>query len=392
MRIVSLNVNGLRAFDEKNNGCFNEFCLNILKADIICLQEIKGSEGSLAKYFALKDYLNFSTFHKNKGRHGVSTLVRKNLYCSKSEEIEEGRILKTHHGNFVIYNCYLPYFDETTDGDKSEVIRVYDKLKQSLDTKRTIICGDLNATYNITDHYQYYNELKGLIDIKEWATHERIQDNRDLINFTTLSHKELEKLAHSSSKSETKEVIVENKTKSESNVRKGFKAPDFAENKVLIKEKAMLFLKMKDAADEFLDDSLLCGMVEKIRPSKIELPYSFYTFEKLEGYFLSVYQRSWLKDLVVKYQDTFRMHNKKLEQFTCWNTIFNLRRINWGTRIDYILCTNDIECTNADIMPQILGSDHCPVYSDFTIEKYEDDGKNLVKRKNNLFDFLQKKK
>lgn len=173
MKIISLNVNGLRAFDSKNSNDFNHFCLNVLKGDIICLQEIKGSEGNLAKYSALKDYHTFSSI-LIKGRHGVATLVKKSLYCEKKEIIVPGRIIKTYHGNFVLYNCYMPYYDEEKDGDKSEIMKIYNLLESSVEDSRTILCGDFNAAYNILDHYQFKEELDTLIDVKKWIDQSEI--------------------------------------------------------------------------------------------------------------------------------------------------------------------------------------------------------------------------
>ncbi|SCU81604.1 LAFA_0C06106g1_1 [Lachancea sp. 'fantastica'] len=58
--------------------------------------------------------------------------------------------------------------------------------------------------------------------------------------------------------------------------------------------------------------------------------------------------------------------NDRLKMYTVWNTLKNSRPINYGSRIDYILVTSkmkdDIE--KADIWPQIMGSDHCPVFAD----------------------------
>ncbi|KAK9240353.1 Endonuclease/exonuclease/phosphatase [Lipomyces kononenkoae] len=53
--------------------------------------------------------------------------------------------------------------------------------------------------------------------------------------------------------------------------------------------------------------------------------------------------------------------------YTCWNQKINARPGNYGSRLDYILCTRTISnvCSAANILPELLGSDHCPVYADF---------------------------
>ncbi|KAI8068261.1 Endonuclease/exonuclease/phosphatase [Gongronella butleri] len=52
--------------------------------------------------------------------------------------------------------------------------------------------------------------------------------------------------------------------------------------------------------------------------------------------------------------------------YTCWNLLTNARPANFGTRIDYVLVSRDLLpwVDKADIQPEILGSDHCPVYVD----------------------------
>jgi AP endonuclease-2 len=50
--------------------------------------------------------------------------------------------------------------------------------------------------------------------------------------------------------------------------------------------------------------------------------------------------------------------------YTCWETKRNLRPANYGSRIDYILCSSGIRSwfSEANIQEGLMGSDHCPVY------------------------------
>lgn len=52
--------------------------------------------------------------------------------------------------------------------------------------------------------------------------------------------------------------------------------------------------------------------------------------------------------------------------YTCWNTLLDARPANYGTRLDYTLITPGLRpwVKAADILPQIYGSDHCPVVLD----------------------------
>ncbi|KAI5964664.1 APN2 [Candida pseudojiufengensis] len=69
------------------------------------------------------------------------------------------------------------------------------------------------------------------------------------------------------------------------------------------------------------------------------------------------------------FYDTTRIYQgRRKKMYTVWNTLTSSRQINYGSRIDLILCncTKMIKHTsNADILPFIQGSDHCPVFTDF---------------------------
>lgn len=62
--------------------------------------------------------------------------------------------------------------------------------------------------------------------------------------------------------------------------------------------------------------------------------------------------------------DTFRkIHGDAPEKYTWWTHWAKARERNIGWRIDYFLASRDIakNITDADIYPQQMGSDHCPV-------------------------------
>lgn len=54
--------------------------------------------------------------------------------------------------------------------------------------------------------------------------------------------------------------------------------------------------------------------------------------------------------------------------YTQWNQMLNSRPSNYGNRLDLILVSPGVTCTDADIVPELLGSDHCPVYADLVLE------------------------
>ncbi|XP_039460005.1 DNA-(apurinic or apyrimidinic site) lyase 2 isoform X3 [Oreochromis aureus] len=67
-----------------------------------------------------------------------------------------------------------------------------------------------------------------------------------------------------------------------------------------------------------------------------------------------------------KFVDTFRFfHPTRINAFTCWSTLTGARQTNYGTRIDYIFADCQLakeQFVGADIMPEVEGSDHCPVW------------------------------
>ena len=64
------------------------------------------------------------------------------------------------------------------------------------------------------------------------------------------------------------------------------------------------------------------------------------------------------------YIDTFRyVHGEIEHQYTWWSYKFNARKTNAGWRIDYFFVSDDLkeQIKDAEILSEILGSDHCPV-------------------------------
>lgn len=63
------------------------------------------------------------------------------------------------------------------------------------------------------------------------------------------------------------------------------------------------------------------------------------------------------------FTDTFRMFNEEGGHYTWWTHWANSRARNVGWRIDYFLVSSNIQhiIKAADIHPEIMGSDHCPV-------------------------------
>lgn len=61
--------------------------------------------------------------------------------------------------------------------------------------------------------------------------------------------------------------------------------------------------------------------------------------------------------------DSFRLFKKGNGFYTWWSHFANARARNVGWRIDYVLVSKKLEkkIKSAEILPDVLGSDHCPV-------------------------------
>lgn len=57
-------------------------------------------------------------------------------------------------------------------------------------------------------------------------------------------------------------------------------------------------------------------------------------------------------------------HPLRQGMFTCWDTKKNTRPGNFGSRIDYVLCSDTMKewAIDSNIQEGLMGSDHCPVY------------------------------
>ena len=99
--------------------------------------------------------------------------------------------------------------------------------------------------------------------------------------------------------------------------------------------------------------------------------------------------------------DSFRyLHPEREKAYTCWSTLLDSRKINYGTRIDYILISKSVTdlLKEAEVWQQVEGSDHCPVFAELDVSfvpsptlpslcsKYFSAG-----RQRKLFDFVSQK-
>ena len=75
-------------------------------------------------------------------------------------------------------------------------------------------------------------------------------------------------------------------------------------------------------------------------------------------------ERKWIDKIVGQgYVDTFREYDTGPDKYTWWHLMSGARKRNVGWRIDYFYVTEDLmpAVSNAWILPDVMGSDHCPI-------------------------------
>ena len=90
--------------------------------------------------------------------------------------------------------------------------------------------------------------------------------------------------------------------------------------------------------------------------------------EKTSG-FLPV-ERAWIDTFIDHgYIDTFRQFNSEPNQYSWWDMKTRARERNVGWRIDYFFVNKEIipNISNAYILQEIIGSDHCPIGINITL-------------------------
>lgn len=250
MRIVSWNVNGLRAVFKKDFPSVVED----MNPDILCLQETKlQEEQRTEEMINLGPYSSYWDYAARKGYSGVAAYAKEHplehRYGFGIDRFDtEGRVIELVYDRFILFNIYFP------NGQKDD-----ERLQYKLDFYR--------------DFFTYADELKA--------------KGKSLIitgDFNT-AHNEIDLKNPKSNKD-----------------RSGF-------------------LRIER---DVLDDILGRG-----------------------------------------YVDTFRHFHPDTVKYSWWSYRFSARKNNAGWRIDYFFVSEDLIenniVTDAFILNDVLGSDHCPV-------------------------------
>lgn len=158
MRIVSWNVNGLRAVYKRGDFAW----VKRQKPDILCLQEVKAEPEQLPEELRTLDgyHAYFSHPKTKKGYSGVAlyskTEPEKLEYgFGKKAYDEEGRLIVAHYKDFVLLNVYFPN-GGGGPGRLRFKLEFYDEFLAYVEKlrrhgKKIIFCGDVNTAHEEID-------------------------------------------------------------------------------------------------------------------------------------------------------------------------------------------------------------------------------------------------
>lgn len=174
MKIISWNINGIRAITKKD--FFDDIAM--MDPDILCLQETKAQDDQVKNALAtMTEYHQYFNSAERKGYSGVTILSKEKPLSVTygigiEEHDQEGRVLCAEYENFYLVNVYVPNSGQKLvrlDYRKQwdEDFRKY--LENLKKTKPVVLCGDLNVAHRAIDlknDKSNYNKTAGYTQVE----------------------------------------------------------------------------------------------------------------------------------------------------------------------------------------------------------------------------------
>jgi exodeoxyribonuclease-3 len=194
MRIISYNVNGIRAAIKRG---FIDW-LKTDPADIVCIQEVKAHEADI-NHAAIEStgYRSYFFLAQKKGYSGVAIFTKiepNNVEYGHGREQSdfEGRVLRADFGEITLINAYFP---SGTTGEArqsykyvwlDEFLDYLNELKKT--RKKLIVCGDYNIAHKGIDiHNPVSNKKTSGFLLEERAWMDNFFDSGFIDTFRYLS-------------------------------------------------------------------------------------------------------------------------------------------------------------------------------------------------------------
>jgi exodeoxyribonuclease-3 len=156
MKIISFNVNGVRAIAKKN--FFED--IPQLETDILCLQETKATVDQVKETLERMDqYKIVANEADRKGYSGTAILTKKDPIAVQfdlgvEQHDKEGRVITAEYDSFYLTNVYVPNsgndlrrlsYRQKWDADFLNYLKDLEKHKP------VIVCGDFNVAHTEID-------------------------------------------------------------------------------------------------------------------------------------------------------------------------------------------------------------------------------------------------
>jgi len=166
LRIVSLNLNGLRSAQRKGV----EQWLESHRPDVLCVQEIKAQEADLDETLReLSGARGHFHFAQKKGYSGVGLYSHKTPQAVRtgfgSEEFDaEGRYVEADFGNLTVISVYVPSGSASPERQQAKFrfIESFEAHLRDLKSsgREIVLCGDWNVAHQA-------------IDLKNWKSNQK---------------------------------------------------------------------------------------------------------------------------------------------------------------------------------------------------------------------------
>jgi len=166
LRIVSLNLNGLRSAQRKGVAQW----LESHRPDVLCVQEIKAQEADLDETLReLSGARGHFHFAQKKGYSGVGLYAHKTPQAVRtgfgSEEFDaEGRYVEADFGNLTVISVYVPSGSASPERQQAKFrfIESFEAHLRDLKSngREIVLCGDWNVAHQA-------------IDLKNWKSNQK---------------------------------------------------------------------------------------------------------------------------------------------------------------------------------------------------------------------------
>ncbi len=188
MKIISWNINSLRAHEDAFRNVINE-----LKPDVFCLQEIRVREDQ--RTFPVSGYISFMNPADNSGHYGTAVYIKREIHprsivfdFKMPSENYQGRIEALEFEDFTLVNTYWP-FASLANGKRFLNYRIAwtHELEKFIHTIQknmpVIICGDMNMVRTEMDTWDNVaTKNVGCFFPEEHQAFESLLSNEQLID------------------------------------------------------------------------------------------------------------------------------------------------------------------------------------------------------------------